>query len=70
VPGNAICQEHAGTYARICEHSLPNAAYDRPPILRLAGDITGRRVLELGCAAGVLTRQLVDRGANVRAAGS
>lgn len=43
------------------------AAYDRPAILRLAGDVTGRRVLELGCAAGVLTRQLVDRGASVLA---
>ncbi len=49
------------------QHGLPNVAYDRPAILRLAGDVTGRCVLELGCAAGVLTRQLVDRGASVLA---
>jgi SAM-dependent methyltransferase len=41
--------------------------YDRPTILRLAGDITGKRVLELGCAAGVLTAHLVERGADVTA---
>jgi predicted TPR repeat methyltransferase len=41
--------------------------YDRPAILRLAGEVAGRRVLELGCAAGVLTGQLADRGADVLA---
>jgi SAM-dependent methyltransferase len=64
---NAIYRQHADAYARSCEHGLPNAAYDRPAILHLAGDITARRVLELGCAAGVLTRQLVDHGASVLA---
>jgi SAM-dependent methyltransferase len=67
VSGNAFWQEHGNTWALRSEHGLPNAAYDRPAILRLAGDVAGRRVLELGCAAGVLTRQLVDRGANVLA---
>ena len=52
-------------WARRSEYGLPNAAYDRPAILRLAGHVTGRRVLELGCAAGVLTGQLADRGASV-----
>jgi SAM-dependent methyltransferase len=65
--GNAFWQQHGDTWARRSEHGLPNAAYDRPAILRLAGDVTGRRILELGCAAGVLTRQLVDRGASVLA---
>jgi SAM-dependent methyltransferase len=64
---DAMYREHAGTYARISEHSLPNARYDRPAILRLAGDIAGKRVLELGCAAGVLTGQLAARGADVLA---
>ncbi|WP_263399582.1 class I SAM-dependent methyltransferase [Saccharopolyspora pogona] len=31
----------------------------------MAGDVTGKRVLELGCASGVLTAQLVERGADV-----
>jgi SAM-dependent methyltransferase len=65
--GNAFYRQHGDTYARRSEHGLPNAAYDRPAILRLAGDVAGRRVLELGCAAGVLTRQLADRGASVLA---
>jgi SAM-dependent methyltransferase len=65
--GNVFWRQHGDTWARRSEHGLPNAAYDRPAILRLAGDVTGRRVLELGCAAGVLTRQLVDRGASVLA---
>jgi SAM-dependent methyltransferase len=65
--GNAFYRQHGDTYARRAVHGLPNAAYDRPAILRLAGDVTGRRVLELGCAAGVLTGQLVDRGASVLA---
>jgi len=67
VPSDAIYRQHADTYARFSEHSLPNARYDRPAILRLAGNVTGRRVLELGCAAGVLTQQLADRGASVLA---
>lgn len=65
--GNTLYRQHADTYAQRSEFSLPNASYDRPAILRLAGDVTGLRVLELGCAAGVLTRQLVDRGASVLA---
>src|SRR5215471_16711118 len=65
VSGNAFWQQHGDAWARRSEHGLPNAAYDRPAILRLAGDVTGRRVLELGCAAGVLTGQLADRGASV-----
>ena len=36
VASGAIYRHHADAYARICEHSLPNAAYDRPAILRLA----------------------------------
>jgi SAM-dependent methyltransferase len=65
VASSAIFRQHAGAYARFSEHSLPNACYDRPAILRLAGDVAGRRVLELGCAAGVLTEQLTGRGADV-----
>jgi SAM-dependent methyltransferase len=67
VASDAIYRHHADVYARCCKHSLVNAGYDRPAILRLAGEVAGRRVLELGCAAGVLTGQLADRGANVLA---
>jgi SAM-dependent methyltransferase len=67
VPDESIYRDHAETYAAFCQHSAPNAHYDRPAILRLAGDVTGKRVLELGCAAGVLTEHLVDLDAEVLA---
>lgn len=34
-------------------------------MLRLVGEVGDRQVLELGCAAGALTEQLVDRGAEL-----
>lgn len=64
---SGIFAEHAGTYADVSTRSAPNTHYDRPAILRLAGELGGRRVLELGCAAGVLTEQLAARGADVLA---
>ncbi|MEU5695633.1 class I SAM-dependent methyltransferase [Actinosynnema sp. NPDC020468] len=62
-----IFHDHAERYVVTSEQSLPNVVYDRPAILRLAGDVRGRRVLELGCAGGVLTAQLAERGADVLA---
>jgi hypothetical protein len=67
VSDQSIYSDHAEAYAAFCQHSAPNAHYDRPAILRLAGDVTGKRVLELGCAAGVLTEHLVDMDAEVLA---
>jgi SAM-dependent methyltransferase len=60
-----LFKDHASSYAAWSVKSPVNAMYDRPTILRLAGDIDGRRVLELGCAAGGLTAHLVERGADV-----
>lgn len=65
--GHSIYSDHAETYAAHSERSAPNADYDRPAILRLVGDVSDERVLELGCAAGGLTRHLVERGADVLA---
>lgn len=62
---NALYDEHAESYARHSEQSPVNAYYDRPAILALAGEIDGKDVLELGCAAGVLSERLVDRGARL-----
>jgi len=42
-----------------------NAAYERPAMLAMAGDVRGRRVLDVGCAAGALSALLVERGAEV-----
>ena len=55
----------ADAYAAENEASLNNAYYERPAILRLAGDVTGRRVLDAGCGSGPLFAALRDRGAIV-----
>ncbi|OLF09492.1 SAM-dependent methyltransferase [Actinophytocola xinjiangensis] len=59
--------EHPEVYARWAERGPVNVHYDRPAILRLVGDVRGRRVLELGCAGGTLTSLLAGRGARVLA---
>lgn len=64
---DAVYRDHADTYARLSAENPVQACYDRPTILRLAGDLRGRRVLELGCAAGYLTELLAARGADVLA---
>jgi SAM-dependent methyltransferase len=60
-------RDYASTYAEWSAINPFNRDYDRPTILRLAGDINGKRVLELGCASGILTTHLVERGADVLA---
>lgn len=63
--GDHIYDELADRYAASSASGPPNALYDRPTILRLLGPVRGRRVLELGCGAGHLTRELVRAGAEV-----
>ena len=40
-----------------------NSLYERPAIIAMLPDITGRRVLDVGCGSGPLSELLVDRGA-------
>jgi SAM-dependent methyltransferase len=56
---------HAEVYSTANETSLYNAYYERPAILALAGDVTGRRILDAGCGAGPMFAALRDRGAEV-----
>ncbi|AEV85106.1 methyltransferase [Actinoplanes sp. SE50] len=57
--------DFAEAYASETEGSLENAYYARPAILDLAADVTGRRILDVGCGAGPLLEALRDRGADV-----
>ncbi|PQM45258.1 Malonyl-[acyl-carrier protein] O-methyltransferase [Mycobacterium talmoniae] len=67
MPATSMFKDHADTYATWSVKNPVNVFYDRPTILRLVGDIARKRVLELGCAAGVFTSQLVERGGDVLA---
>ena len=55
----------AGAYSAENETSLINAYYERPAMLALAGDVAGRRILDVGCGSGPLFAALRDRGAIV-----
>ncbi len=55
----------AEMYSAENENSLVNAFYERPAMLALAGDMTGRRILDAGCGSGPLSAALRDRGAAV-----
>ncbi|EHR61249.1 class I SAM-dependent methyltransferase [Saccharomonospora cyanea] len=47
------------------EDSLINAYYARPAIMDLAGEVAGRRILDVGCGSGPLFAALRERGAIV-----
>ncbi|UED88788.1 class I SAM-dependent methyltransferase [Streptomyces profundus] len=55
----------AKAYAAVNETNLVNAYYERPAMLALAGDVAGRRILDVGCGSGLLFAALGDRGAMV-----
>ncbi|SDL20568.1 Methyltransferase domain-containing protein [Glycomyces sambucus] len=55
----------AEAYAADTESNLINAHYTLPAVLDLAGDVAGRRVLDVGCGPGPLFASLRERGAEV-----
>ena len=58
----------AAAYAAETESNLINGYYTRPAILGLAGNVAGRRILDVGCGAGPLLEALRARGAAVTGA--
>ncbi|WP_208870444.1 class I SAM-dependent methyltransferase [Streptomyces griseochromogenes] len=66
--GQALAHDYdsfAEAYAAESESNLHNGYYARPAILDLAGDVAGRRILDVGCGAGPVLEALRDRGAIV-----
>lgn len=55
----------ADAYSAENESNLFNAYYERPAMLELAGDVSGRRILDAGCGSGPLSAALRGRGAVV-----
>jgi SAM-dependent methyltransferase len=54
-------------YAAANANGAFNAYYERPATIALLGDVTGLRVLEVGCGPGGLTHWLAEHGAVVTA---
>ncbi len=54
-------------YAADNAESAYNGYYERPATVALLAEVEGRRVMEVGCGAGQLTRWLIDHGAVVTA---
>jgi SAM-dependent methyltransferase len=66
--GGAKANDYDGfaeAYAAETESNLLNGYYARPAVLDLAGDVAGRRILDVGCGAGPVLAALRDRGAIV-----
>ena len=68
--GERSAAEYDAMGSAYAEHNRDgpwNADYERPATIALLGDVAGKRILDIGCGAGVLTEWLVDHGASVTA---
>jgi SAM-dependent methyltransferase len=69
--GQAVANDYdsfAEAYVAEIESDLLHSYYVWPAVLDLAGDVAGRRILDVGCGAGPLFESLRDRGAVVTGA--
>lgn len=55
----------AAAYSAENDDSLANAYYERPAMLNLLGNVTGRNVLDIGCGSGSLAAEMLEGGATV-----
>jgi SAM-dependent methyltransferase len=55
----------AASYARVTASNAANAAYERPAVRALLGDVRGLDVLDAACAAGEHSAWLAEHGARV-----
>ncbi len=55
----------AAAYSASNENNLFNAYYERPEMIRLAGDVAGLEILDAGCGSGPLSEALRAKGANI-----
>lgn len=55
----------AETFSAQNDSGFFDAHYARPEMLRLAGDVSGRRILDAGCGSGPISAALLAKGALV-----
>ncbi len=58
-------ERFAHEYAAHAENSAYNALYDRPAVLGLVGDVSGKSVFDAACGPGFYAAELLERGARV-----
>jgi 2-polyprenyl-3-methyl-5-hydroxy-6-metoxy-1,4-benzoquinol methylase len=58
-------EEFAEAYVRHTESNSHNAYYERPAMFSILEKLKLNRVLDAGCAGGVYSQWLLDRGADV-----
>ena len=66
MPGDTAYHDSLGDFFALNADASPYNAYtDRPAVLRLAGDVAGADILDVGCGAGQYAAELLARGARV-----
>ncbi|WP_092377509.1 class I SAM-dependent methyltransferase [Micromonospora phaseoli] len=64
-PTEPMYESFAAEFEAHARDGAYNAHYDRPAVLDLLGDLTGARVLDVGCGPGLYAEELLARGAVV-----
>lgn len=66
-PPVSLYDAFADRFESHAKDSAWNAYYDRPAMIALLGEVTGKRVLDVGCGPGLYAAELIRRGATVSA---